>query len=387
MMMIDKYVVTTVLICLMANMMTSQIGLPHLDDKRNPSYKSLLKSAEENNTIALAVLYTDDVPVNVLPRISAADSIKRKYNLVTDVINPYRQISYPLITRIRPFSNPLWVTVLPDNIIIGASSQISTDEELDLFVKTSKDIAAVYDQAKEALDEDDDNVAAQKDMISAMSMMYESKKIRRTLNKFLKKIETPSDEDLDYIISVAEKCACSSKLEDFIDDREGQVIEKIGLQRYLSIKQRFINDDLNEKQLLEPYYVWQKYEQELGIYADSLYRLFAIGYFSTAIDGKETMVTESMDFLTYYPDTPWEVQDNLYLTILNNIKTTEDLEIMLDLISGQLFKEKTFRKLDFRAYILYQLGKKEEALKMLQEVTSLAAEQGIRYKSLLNNLN
>ena len=360
----------------------AQIGLQVFETKE-ASFKSVLNEAKDNNTIALYIIYTDAIPVTNLPRISKPDTIKFNNNIITDVVDPYVQIRHPLINRVRPFSNPHWITVDPDNIVIGASRKIKTDKELSTFIRTSLKVSRDYHLAKTKLKEDKNDISAQKEIISATVQMHESSKSRKYINKYLKKLKNPTKEDLQFVLDIADECTCSSKLIDFIEDHQRQIEEFASPSKLLKIRQQFIIEDLKEKQLLEPYYVWKAYEKKLGAQADSLYRLFAIEYFSKTPGNTKELVNESIDFLNYYPESSWDLQDHLYKVILANVKEKEDLELMLDLISGQIFKSKNYRKLDYRAVILYRLGHKEQSLKMLQEIASLAAAEGIRYKSMI----
>ena len=76
----------------------------------------------------------------------------------------------------------------------------------------------------------------------------------------------------------------------------------------------------------------------------------------------------------------------MYNATLSMITETEDLELMLDLIEGRIFQEKNYRKLDYKAFILYRLGKKEKSLALMDEIRRLSLEQGIDYKSIINSL-
>ena len=138
---------------------------------------------------------------------------------------------------------------------------------------------------------------------------------------------------------------------------------------------------------MDPPTVWERFEAELGIKADSLYRLFAIEYFQTIEPDVDILLDEVYDFLYYYPDTPWEKQDALYSLAIKHTEEKEDFNILLDLISYQVYKDVDFRKLDFRAVILYKLGSTERALRMIQDIHEMAMSEGVNYKSMLYSLD
>jgi len=339
---------------ILSTCLSGQVGIPVFQNKR-ASYKDVLKEAKEKNTIALVVMYTEAIASNVIPRITGADTIKSNNNLITAVVDPY-------------------------------SNSIVTNEGLSQFVRASKRIAQHYSEAKAQLNVDKNNMEAKKSLIEAMTVMYDSKKAQKHINKYIGSIGNPSREELEFVFKVAENCACGGKLEKFINKHASKLERVITTDRYLRLRQKFINTKLDEKGLLEPFYVWRAYEKDLGVHADSLFRLFAIGYFASIPSESEALINESIDYLGAYPDSPWELQDPLFNTVVNTISKKEDLELMLDLIGGQLFKEKTYRKLDYRALILYKLGQKDKALQLLSEVNEMAVKQGIRYKSLIYGL-
>jgi|GEM_PF-2383439 len=378
-------VISIMALLILSTCLSGQVGIPVFQNKR-ASYKDVLKEAKEKNTIALVVMYTEAIASNVIPRITGADTIKSNNNLITAVVDPYIQVNHPLIRRARPFNNPMWITIHPDNTIIGLSNSIVTNEGLSQFVRASKRIAQHYSEAKAQLNVDKNNMEAKKSLIEAMTVMYDSKKAQKHINKYIGSIGNPSREELEFVFKVAENCACGGKLEKFINKHASKLERVITTDRYLRLRQKFINTKLDEKGLLEPFYVWRAYEKDLGVHADSLFRLFAIGYFASIPSESEALINESIDYLGAYPDSPWELQDPLFNTVVNTISKKEDLELMLDLIGGQLFKEKTYRKLDYRALILYKLGQKDKALQLLSEVNEMAVKQGIRYKSLIYGL-
>ena len=106
----------------------------------------------------------------------------------------------------------------------------------------------------------------------------------------------------------------------------------------------------------------------------------------TVFNNGRTLYNESFDFINLYPRADWSLLDPLYNVIVPNTTKKEDLELLLDLISFQIFREESYRQLDYKAMILYKLGEKERALGMISQINSLATKKKVRYKSMLYNM-
>lgn len=362
-----------------------QIGIPTFEEGRK-TYKQLMKEAYMADNIALIILYSDLIATNVLPKIQNPDTIKANTGVITDIVNPYQQTYYPIIDRVRPFKNPLWITVDPTNIIINSSSTIVTDDQLSTFIRKSKKLSDDYHNYLNAHEADKNDRDALRGLISTMIQFYEKEKASKYINRYLRGIKKITVEEAQFISNLALASPSTDELVDFIEEHNQVFSKELTRSQRNLIKAKAIQYDLDEKNLLEPFYVWKEYEKELGMDADSLYRIFAIGYFAEQPGTTSELVNECIDFLANYPHADWEVQDPMFKVALLNSSKKEDIEFLLDLISGQIFKEESYIKLDYRAVALYKLGQEERALKMISDITAKAAEKGIRHKPLLHQL-
>ena len=237
------------------------------------------------------------------------------------------------------------------------------------------------------LDRDKNDQEGLKQMITVISKMYEKRSINKYLNRFLKQVEGNYSDNLPFLIEIADRSPGNRKLDNYIKDHKKQVIQQSSPEKYMDIRQKAVITELKRRDIYEPYMIWQKFEEEFGVQVDSLYRLQAIKYFNINPEDKEYELEELIGFLDLYPDTPWKVLDPLYYRALKLITSKEDLEIMLDLMGGQLFQGENYRKLDFRALILYRLGQKERSLRMIQEVMILAKKVDPSYRSMIYSIN
>ena len=155
----------------------------------------------------------------------------------------------------------------------------------------------------------------------------------------------------------------------------------------LDLQHKYILNDLFKADLLEPYYVWERYEKELGYHADSMYRRFALVYFSSIVPDKKALYDEAYDYILLYPRTEWKYLDGLYEIVVQGTEKKEELEELLDLLFFQLAREEGYKQLDYKAYILYKLGQRETALKMMRQINTAAMEKGVRYKSLIYSID
>ncbi|MEL6123914.1 MAG: hypothetical protein AAFR14_09330 [Bacteroidota bacterium] len=377
----------------------AQIGLPDLEKDRI-SYRSFVKKLNENDKIGLLVLYTEALPATTLPRITNMAGIISEYDLITDVVDPYDQVTHPIFRRARPkavsdlgtytpgLGNPTWLTIDRNNIVIDLATNLTTDSLLTDFVRESMAKSKNYHQALDAYEANDKDVTVLTDLIFATTALHEGDQARKYINRYLKTIpQRPNDQQLEYAMRMAEECNCGGRITGFILDHEEQIKERISEERFLQVRRRLIHADLLEKGQLEPYYVWREYERHLGTKADSLYRMYAIVHFAQSPLTKKELYDECLDYVINYPHTAWEQQDPIYNLLIQAAESPTDQELLLDLISGQLFRGEHYKKLDYRAYLLYKLGQKTRALELIARVNELALKEGVKYTSLMSTFN
>jgi len=365
---------------------TAQIGIPTFEKGEN-SLKNLLSEARALDQNILVISYSAKAPTDILPEIKNPDSILLYYPMVTDVIDPFLEMSDLISYRLKQYSNPGWTIIHPENRILFYANSIKNDEDLIVAAAFAESLKAEYDKALELLDDDKNDIEGLKLVIRAISKMYEQRGINRYINRFLKQVQGNESEELPFLIEIAERSPGNGNLDKFLINNKEQVIRLSSLEKYTDIRQKAIIAELKNREIYEPYMIWKKFEDEFGMQADSLYRLQAIHYFAKDPEAKEDELHEIIAFLDLYPDTPWETLDPLYGRALKLISSQSDLEIMLDLIGGQIFQGKHYRKLDYRAIILYRLGQKERSLKLISEVMSLAQEHEPSYRSMIYMIN
>ena len=377
---------------------SSQIGIPTFE-KGKQEYKDLLKAAKDQNGLILLILYSPSIKFDALPKIQYPDSILQQYNIVTDVADPFVEM-YFLAQRLKSYrkpglgivnpdefyGNPGWAIIHPDDFTISLSNTIKNDQELKKALDHAFQIKELYEEGKGALSEDKDNEEGLKNTISALTLSKEKKASKRYINRYLKNKTKWTDEEIIFMAEVARVTPSIGKLEAFVDKNRNR-IRKLKSEDYLiGIDKQLIISKLKHRNLYEPYMIWKEFEKKFDTKADSLYRLEAINYFLYVALDIESLLTEIIDYLAFYPRTSWEILDPMYTSALKLISDKEDLLLMQDLIEGQIFQEKNYRKLDYKALILYRLGKKEQSLAMMSEIRKLSLEEGINYKSMIYTL-
>lgn len=374
------------LLLFMSIISDAQIGIPTFD-RGNFVLKDLLSQAQEVDANVLIVSFSPKAPTDLLAEIKHPDSLLMRHKLVTDVIDPFLEMGDLISFRLKQYSNPGWIFLHHSNRILFYSNQIKTDADLHLAASYAAILKGQYEATASDLEKDKNDRQALRAMIQVISKMYEKRDINRYLNRFMKEMDANNNEDLALLIEVADRSPGFGKLDRLIEDRKDQIIAMTSNHKYMDIRQKAIIANLKQRDLYEPYMIWGRFEKEFGTSADSLYRLQAITFFGQHEGDKESELNEIFDFLNFYPDTPWEVLDPLYARALQLITLKSDLEILLDLISGQVFQGVNHRNLDYRAVILYRLGQKERSLALINEVMALAQKENVVYKSMIYSLN
>jgi len=363
----------------------SQIGIQTFE-KGKQDYKNLLKIAKSKDGLILLILYSPSATVDVLPKIQQPDSILNQYNIITDVADPFLEMYFLASQRLRSYGNPAWAIIHPDDFTISLSNKIQNDEGLKKALDYAFQIKNLYEDGKDVLNQDKESEEGLKNTISALVLSHEKKSAKKYINRYLKNKTKWSDEDVIFMADVAKVAPSVGKLESFIDKNRNRIRKLKSEDFLIQIDRQLIVSKLKHRELYEPYMIWKQFEKKFDTKADSLYRLEAINYFSYHSLDPESLITEIVDYLAFYPRTPWKTLDPLYNKALKLISEKEDLQLMQDLIEGQIFQEKNYRKLDYKALILYRLGKKEQSLSMMNEIRKLSLEEGVNYKSMIYTL-
>ena len=285
-------------------------------------------------------------------------------------------------------SSGLWLFIHPDGTVIQSSQGVTNAKDLEQFITSSTATYQSFNQNYSDPERSDDYKTKLAKVKLACSLDDTDFGAKR-LDAFIKGLNTNklTDDQFKELIDLGSNYAYSKRLYKLIQKNQDRAIELSGEELVSTILSNYILYELRNKRLLEPYYVWNKYENELGVLADSLYRVFALHYFGRIEPDQEGFYNEAFDFLYLYPRAEWEFQDVLFNYLIPRTKIEDDLNALLDLISFQIFLERGYKQLDYKAAILYKLGEKERALSLIEEVNSLALQQSIKYKSLLYQLN
>lgn len=368
------------------NTSNAQISLLQLDNNQL-TYRQVLKQAKEDRTLILAVLYSPTYPVAAPNEFENAAGIIANYKVKTIVIDWASAPNQSPQHRYKELENPSWMLIHPEDLVISVNKTISNDMELQQFLETGLSLSDKIESAFQNTQQSKDpgHILA---LAKLCAQTYDTEYTSKVVDDFIKRINPRkiNNQILQDILRVGIKGPYSKRLNRLINNDVDKAMMLTSVDTVLNIQRYYILNDLQKKGLLEPFYVWQRFERELGYDADSLYRMFAISYFSAPPIDAEMLYAEAFDFMILYPRSPWEYLDHLYKLIVPATSDKEDLNILLDLISFQLFREKTYRKLDYKAVILYKLDQKERALSMIEEINKLALEQGVLYRSMLYGL-
>jgi len=281
----------------------------------------------------------------------------------------------------------MWLLVHYDGAIIGAYKGITNDDQLQSVLESGKQVFTKVDKAylqySSSKDPQDILTYAQ-----SISKTYDFKKAAKLANEYVKQVDPSKidDESLQSVIRICAHIIPSKRIYKLLKSEGVRAKKLVRRDTVLDMQQAYILKGLKGKGLLEPYYVWESYEKELGADADSLYRLFALSYLSSSSSDKEMLYYEAYEYLAFYADSPWDYLKVLYSIVVPAVSKKEEMEELLELISYQISRDSNYRALDFKAYLLYKLGNKEKALSMVGEIISSAKEKGVKYESLLKSI-
>ncbi len=330
------------------------------------------------------------MPVHVngyLSNFPNAEQIFSQTKASISAVNIEGYFNYPYENYMTSAEQPTWIYVHPEGMIIKVGRNIDSEKKMDAFISHADSIYLEFDEVYDQFRKSkvpNEILNLLKKAVFLEDMDYSGD----LMNDYIKRLDKRRLPNSAFreILELGKKAPWSKQLNKLIKNQNNRAIALTSEKDIALICQQYILYDLRKKQLFEPFYVWQRYEKELGVYADSLYRLFAIQYFGTHPIEKELLYAEAFDYISIYPRTPWETLDPLYQFVVLQTTNKEDLELLLDLISFQLFRGKHYRKLDFKAFVLYKLGQHQRALDMIQEINQLAMESGVKYRSMIYSL-
>ena len=376
-------IVSTGLILLMALSSMAQQDFSFLQPVENNKYKKVLKQAKKEGKSVLFIAYSAQTKPNSLLDVEPTDQLRElsRY-VITSVADWNIHTRNELFSRVDIPSNPFYIFMHPNDVILHTSTAINNHDELIAFVGQGINKRKKYDNLVEMTDRGD--AKAHKELALTLIGNKEYARAREVLNEWIQlSLPLKDDKDFKFLAVAHQQCKCSDRIDQAMQNYEPEMIELIGSDDYYNIRQEYLLSNLRDVGLLEPFYVWESYDANLGAKADSLYRLFAIDYFRSVLPDKQVMLDEIYNFLYYYPKTAWEDQKGLFDIAIKSTEHDDDWLLLLDLIEYQILTEETYSKKDYKSYILHKLGHVDRAIELMSEVEGEALKENADFQPLL----
>ncbi len=357
-------------------------------DPSKTSYKKAVKRARDARVPILAILYSEDQPTGITNEFSGLNELIIGHGYIPIVIDWSRSPNKAPQRKVQNVSNQMWLLIHYDGAIYSAYKNINSNEQLEQVLTSEKKTFTKVDEAF-ITQKESNNPADVLTYAQVISESYESFKANDIVDDYLKRV-SPNQIDpqsLQKIVRISSSRPTTSRVYKLLKVKSDQASRVVGRDTVLNLQTSYIKRDLRNRGLLDPYNVWQRYENELGYEADSLYRLFALDFLRQPPIDQEMLYNEAFDYVNIYPDSPWRFLNNQYSLVVPNTTKKEDLEILLELISYQVSRDPSYRQMDMKAYLLYKLGFKERGLSLVQEVMRDAKSKGVAYDSLIKTLN
>ena len=373
----------TGLILMIAFPSIGQQDFSFLQPVQNNKYKKVLKQAKKEGKSVLFIAYSAQTKPNSLLDVEPSPQLQEvsKY-VVTSIADWNIHTRNELFNRVDIPTNPYYIFMHPSDVVLHTSTAINNHDELIGFIGVGLDKRKKYDNLIEMTERGDAN--AHKELALTLISNQEYGHASEVLNKWIQmSLPVTDDKDFLFLAAAHQQCKCSDRIDQAMQNYESDIIRLIGSEDYYNIRQAYILNNLREVGLLEPFYVWESYDANLGEKADSLYRLFAIEYFKTVLPDKQVMLDEIYNFLYYYPKTPWEDQKALFDIAIKSTEHEDDWLLLLDLIEYQILTEDSYSKKDYKSFILHKLGHVERAMELMSEVEGEALKENADFQPLL----
>ncbi len=374
------------LILLMAIPSLGQQDFSFLQPVENNKYKKVLKQAKKEGKSVLFIAYSAQTKPNSLLNLEPSPQLQElSKHVLTSIADWNIHTRNELFNRVDIPTNPYYIFMHPDDVILHTSTAINGHDELIAFVGQGLNKRKKYDNLVSMTERGD--TKAYKELALTLFTNKEYALAREVLDEWIQ-LSLPLKEEKDFMFLAAahQQCKCSDRVDQAMDNYQSELINLIGSNDYYDIRQSYILTNLREAGLLEPFYVWESYDNHLGEKADSLYRLFAIEYFRSVLPDKQVMLDEIYNFLYYYPNTPWEDQKGLFNIAIKSTEHDDDWLLLLDLIEYQILTEDSYSKKDYKSYILHKLGHVDRAIELMSEVEGEALQENADFQPLLFQL-
>jgi hypothetical protein len=357
-----------------------------LQPVENNKYKKVLKQAKKEGKSVLFIAYSAQTKPNSLLNLEPSPQLQElSKHVLTSIADWNIHTRNELFNRVDIPTNPYYIFMHPDDVILHTSTAINGHDELIAFVGQGLNKRKKYDNLVSMTERGD--TKAYKELALTLFTNKEYALAREVLDEWIQ-LSLPLKEEKDFMFLAAahQQCKCSDRVDQAMDNYQSELINLIGSNDYYDIRQSYILTNLREAGLLEPFYVWESYDNHLGEKADSLYRLFAIEYFRSVLPDKQVMLDEIYNFLYYYPNTPWEDQKGLFNIAIKSTEHDDDWLLLLDLIEYQILTEDSYSKKDYKSYILHKLGHVDRAIELMSEVEGEALQENADFQPLLFQL-
>ncbi len=362
-----KYL-SLIIFCLSSILLCAQQDFSVLNPVSNNKYKKVLKRAKEQDKMILFVCHTAQSTNSSIFLAEGEQVAQMADRIITAVVDWNVDTRNKIWQRVEIKSNPYYVFMHYDDVILSTRNAINSEEEMIKFYGEALTRAKKYESLNKQIKENQSTIAY-KQLSSFYLANNEKSKAKSTIEDWIQQHEPlRKEEDLEFLAGAHQNCLCSNRMDMVMGQYENEMKRIIGKEAYLNIRQAFILTNLREVGLMEPFYVWEAFDDNLGIHADSLYRLFAIQYFKNILPDQQVMLDEIYNFLYYYPRAPWEIQKELFEAAVKSTKDQEDWTLLLDLIEYQILEDSTYQKRDIKSVILYKMGKKDRAIELMNKV-------------------
>lgn len=349
-------------------------------------YKKLLKMAKEEDKLLLFIIHSPQVVNNTILLLDDKAKVEAlNEKIITTVLDILKDDNHEVIRRIPLKANPTYVIMNHDEVILDQDDTLSNAEDLIQFYGRAIRVSGDFYQYKKELE-----VNATDENYRRMIALLLNNKNQDLAEEYIEDwmqelLPLKRESNHEFLAQVAEVCTCSERLNASFAIFEDTLMSSLGRNRYLAIRQAYILKELRRYDLVEPYTVWEVYNEQFGIYADSLFRRFAINYYQFVEPNKEILMDEVYDYLYYYPETAWAEQKLMFDLALKYSAEKDDMLLLLDMIEYQLYLGDDHEKKDIKAVIMYKLGNKERALQLMREVEEMQPDYVSRVHQIIEN--
>ncbi len=293
----------------------------------------------------------------------------------------------------REIVHPFEVTKYPTLIVVGTSGQLldrydgyKEQKETEKFIKTiARNASGLTDMRKEYNSRRDDTQFLKEYYKSLKASGFGSDAQRLIPHFFSNTSRIEKREDYDFVFSSADHYRSQSfayvldHLTEF-DSIYGKTVVSDRLMNALVM-------NLPLERQMDLRYIERRMSTVFRNVNTSRFKdAFIVNYFSR-IDGRDTVqwyVESGMRRLEDLDCSPMPDFNDLMVTLMLNSSSEEDLSKLESAARACFAKTQDINTLDLLSVIMYKKGEREEALRIVQQASELAATMKMKFKSSLN---